>query len=167
MCLVCEEDILSLGLEIAAIGSHSLRKGAASELSSNPGTPQTVAVWLRAGWSLGNVGNRYIFQQPGGDQFVGRCASGSDVNDVNFAQLPPHFNGLVLSSTQWDSILPGYSTKFPPTFRCVIPFLLASLAFHRYWLKATLHSNHPYSCRLYGQVGYCFRCNPKSLVVCW
>ena len=75
-CLLCQEDILALGLEIAAIGSHSLRKGAASELSSCPGAPPTVAVWLRAGWSLGNVAQRYIFQQPGGDQFVGRCASG-------------------------------------------------------------------------------------------
>ena len=49
----------------------------------------------------------------------------------------------MLTSDEWDSVLPGYSTKYPPTFRCVIPQLLASLTFHYSWLKSNLHANHP------------------------
>ena len=76
MCAICEEELLALGLEVASIGSHSLRKGSATELASSIGGPPTIAVWLRAGWSLGGVANRYLFQLPGGDQYVGRAATG-------------------------------------------------------------------------------------------
>jgi hypothetical protein len=34
-----------------------------------------VAVYLRAGWSLGNVQDRYIFSGAGSDQVVGRAES--------------------------------------------------------------------------------------------
>ena len=61
-------------------------------LSSDPGGPTTTSIYLRAGWSLGPVQNRYIFQGPGGDQFVGRAAAGLNVNKAEFAQLPPHFD---------------------------------------------------------------------------
>jgi len=44
---------------------------------------------------------------------------------------------------QWDSIVQGYSTSYPATFRPVIPFLLASIVFHKQWLIDNLHANHP------------------------
>ena len=53
----------------------------------------TVQVYLRAGWSLGNVQDRYIFAGPGGDQIVGRTVSGLPVTDRTFSILPPHFEG--------------------------------------------------------------------------
>ena len=65
-----------MGLAISDLGTHSCRKGAATELSNHPSGPQAVSIWLRAGWSLGNVQGRYIFSGSGGDQFVGRAASG-------------------------------------------------------------------------------------------
>ena len=46
----------------------------------------------RAGWSLGSVQSRYVFEGAGGDQFVGRAATGLSTNDPDFAILPPHFN---------------------------------------------------------------------------
>ncbi|OQR83456.1 hypothetical protein THRCLA_23146 [Thraustotheca clavata] len=58
-----------LGNVGADVGSHSFRKGVASFLSSCSGGPQAVSVWLRAGWNLGAVQGRYIFQGSGGDQF--------------------------------------------------------------------------------------------------
>ena len=51
-----------------------------------------VNVYLRAGWSLGNVQDRYIFAGSGGDQIVGRAISGLPLNDMRFATLPPHFS---------------------------------------------------------------------------
>ncbi|KAF0712005.1 hypothetical protein AaE_012159, partial [Aphanomyces astaci] len=142
-CHTCQEEILALGLSISEIGSHSFRKGVATELANCPGGPHAVSIWLRAGWSLGNVQSRYIFQGAGGDQFAGRAASGLSVNDVSFASLPPHFHGVVLSPIQWDSILPGYSSFYPATFRCAVPYLLASLVHHYAWLKLNLNPNHP------------------------
>ncbi|KAH9118909.1 hypothetical protein AeMF1_008156, partial [Aphanomyces euteiches] len=117
--------------------------GAATELASSTGGPPTVAVWLRAGWSLGAVANRYLFQLPGGDQYVGRAATGLSVNGVSFASLPPHFNEFVLTLDQWNAILPGFTSNYPTTFHCVVPNLLASLAFHYNWLGSNLDKKHP------------------------
>lgn len=39
-----------------------------------------VQVYLRAGWSLGNVQDRYIFAGPGGDQLVGRAVCGLPID---------------------------------------------------------------------------------------
>ena len=51
-----------------------------------------VNVYLRAGWSLGNVQDRYIFAGAGGDQIVGRAAAGLPITDMRFAVLAPHFS---------------------------------------------------------------------------
>ena len=82
---------LDLGAVIGDIGTHSNRKGAASYLLGFFFI-SAVNVYLRAGWSLGNVQDRYIFAGAGGDQIVGRAASGLPVNDLRFAVLPPHFS---------------------------------------------------------------------------
>ena len=41
-------------------GTHSLRKGAVTYATGFPGGPNTVAVYLRANWSLGTVKDRYV-----------------------------------------------------------------------------------------------------------
>lgn len=80
-----------LGVDVEDIGSHSNRKGAISyslmfvEISA-------VQVYLRAGWSLGNVHDRYIFAGAGGDQIVGRTVCGLPTTSVAFSTLPPHFS---------------------------------------------------------------------------
>lgn len=58
-----------------------------------------VNVYLRAGWSLDNVQDRYIFAGAGGDQIVGRAASGLPITDLRFAVLPPHFSTEDLDTT--------------------------------------------------------------------
>lgn len=136
--------LLAMGVIIAEIGTHSFRKGIATFLSSMPGGPSPISIYIRAGWSLG-VQSRYILEGGGGDQVCGRAASGLNLCDSEFAELPPHFNPndqVVISLDEWESILPGYSTFYPSSFRQVIPFLLASLSFHRDWLKANLHAQH-------------------------
>ncbi len=79
-------DILSyLGVEIEEIGSHSCRKGAASFCTSGAvGGPGCVPTFLRAGWSLGSVKDRYFHLEGAGDQFVGRTVCGLDADSRIF-----------------------------------------------------------------------------------
>ena len=83
-----------MGMLIVDLGTHSIRKGVSTFLS---GIPTAISIYLRAGWSLGNVQNRYILDGGGGDQLCGRAATGLDINDVSFASLPPHFDQATLS----------------------------------------------------------------------
>ena len=43
------------------LGTHSIRKGAASYVTSIPGGPPIVAVCLRVGWTMGSVQVIIIF----------------------------------------------------------------------------------------------------------
>lgn len=100
-----------------------------------------------AGWSLGPVQSRYILEGEGRDQVCSRAATGLSLTDVTFANLPAHFltdeNGI--SSEEWEQILPGYSSFYPQSFREVIPYLLASLVYHRQYLRdlQVSHPRHP------------------------
>ena len=148
LCSLHKDVLLNQGVEISMIGTHSFRKGIASFLSGTPGGPTAIAIYLRAGWSLGPVQSRYILEGEGGDQVCGRAASGLPLTDVSFANLPPHFlhsSGDCLSSAEWEEVLPGYSNFYPPNFREVIPYLLASLVYHQPYLAAlkTTNSRHP------------------------
>jgi hypothetical protein len=141
-----EQQLLIMGITIMNIGTHSFRKGVATFLSGMPGGPTAISIYLRAGWSLGRVQQRYILQGEGGDQLAGRAASGLSLTDVDFAILPPHFDvssGPVLSVSQWEDILPGFTTFYPASFRQVLPYLLAALVFHRKYLVEHLPCNHP------------------------
>jgi hypothetical protein len=166
LCKENDEDILAMGMEIADIGTHSFRKGSATFLSSNPGGPSAISIYLRAGWSLGPVQSRYIFGSEGSDQFVGRAATGLNVNDTTFGVLPPHFNevdGPVLDLEEWDRILPGYATFYPTEFRAAIPFLLASLVYHCDYLGTTLPRHHPFFLTRVWTEGVLLRLKPKVL----
>lgn len=102
-------------------------------------------VYLRAGWSLGNVPDRYIHAGAGGDQLVGRCISLLPLHDPGFAKLSPHFSlqGLTkIESYGWEKVYPGYN-KLPVGFRNVLHVLLANIVYHHDWLKDKLHINHP------------------------
>ena len=50
-----------------------------------------VAVYLRAGWSIGNTQDRYVFSGAGSEQIVGRAVCGLPIQSMDFAILPPHF----------------------------------------------------------------------------
>ena len=71
-----EASKLLLGANIQDLGTHSGRKGSSSFALSMIGGPTPVQVFLRAGWSLGNVPDRYLFSGEGGDQLSGRCVCG-------------------------------------------------------------------------------------------
>mmetsp|Transcript_12129 Transcript_12129/g.15607 ORF Transcript_12129/g.15607 Transcript_12129/m.15607 type:complete len:659 (-) Transcript_12129:55-2031(-) len=140
------QELLVLGLVVCLIGSHSFRKGVATLIASFPGGADSISIWLRAGWSLGTVAQRYIFASTGGDQFVGRCAVGLSILTEHFAILPPHFHmpsvTEVMTPERWEELVPNYKTM-PPGFRSAMPYLLASFLKHREFLDQMLPSNHP------------------------
>ena len=144
LCAGNKELLRNQGVDISMIGTHSFRKGIATFLSGSPGGPTAIAIYLRAGWSLGPVHSRYILEGEGGDQVCGRAATGLPLTDTSFANLPAHFlkadNGV--TTEEWERILPGYSTYYPLSFREVIPYLLASLVYHSVYLQE-LQSSHP------------------------
>jgi hypothetical protein len=139
---VPDSDVHVLGAERKQLGTHSVRKGAASFCAGMMNGPSTVQVFLRAGWSLGNVQDRYLFAGAGGDQLTGRVLSGLPFNDTAFASLPPHFDQEGLRLISWDSILPLHS-RLPHTFKQALPYLLASICYHEEWLRSTLPAHHP------------------------
>ena len=58
----------------------------------------------------------------GADQVCGRAATGLQLTDVSFENLPPHFvsGDSGLEAAEWGAILPGYSTFYPLSFRFVM-----------------------------------------------
>ena len=133
-----------LGLSRAEdIGTHSIRKGAASYLSSQLGGPSGIAIYQRAGWALG-VQDRYLLTT-GEDYLVGRYLSLLNAMEDSFASLPPHFVDRVVPfppGHSMQTVLPSYS-KLPGTFLGVLPLLVASLVYHDSWLRGTLPAKHP------------------------
>ena len=116
-----------LGANIKDLGTHSERKGSSTYVLSLSTAISAVSVYLRAGWSLGNVQDRYIFAGAGADQVVGRTVAGLPINTSDFAILPPHFSAAdlaILNDIGWNNIFSGYD-RLPLGFQRVIPYLLA------------------------------------------
>ena len=88
-----EQKYRALGINPGDLGSHSARKGSCSFASAGSTvSPPMVSICLRAMWSMGPVKERYLFYEKAGDQYLGRVVAGLNVNDVNFAISPPHFD---------------------------------------------------------------------------
>lgn len=145
--------LLEPGQDGSEIGSHSFRKGVATFVASYLGGPSIVAIFLRAGWSLGQVQKRYLTRADGSDNLCGRVACGLNLNDgASFSVLPPHFHpSFVLTAEQWAEIAPGYD-QLPACFQGCLIYLLASIVHHYDWLTAkdesgsyvNLPASHPF-----------------------
>lgn len=121
------------GLSATEIGSHSVRKGAASFVSNgSPGGPSQAAINLRVGWSMGQVQDTYIRYEQAGDMFVGRTVTGLPLGSPQFSILPPFF-----TQPQDDLVTACFPGAPPYTLR-ILHFCLASAIFHRRFLKETL-----------------------------
>jgi hypothetical protein len=131
---------------IKELGPHSERKGSGTFVLSLSTAISAIAVFLRAGWSVGNVQDRYIFMGAGSDQLVGRAVSGLPINSIEFGTLPPHFkrdeNEFLKETIKWANILPGYD-NLPAGFKECIPYFLASIVYHHEFLEMKLDKNHP------------------------
>jgi hypothetical protein len=67
-----EEMLQVFGTTKSALGTHSIRKYIIDSLTSMMDGPNVLAVYIRAGWTLGNTQDRYIQGGMGADNFVGR-----------------------------------------------------------------------------------------------
>lgn len=142
-----------LGLKVEDFGTHSFRKGVATYTAGFIGGPSIISIFLRAGWSLGQVQDRYLTYADGGDQFCGRVACGLSLNDGDkFSVLPPHFDGqFEISHEYWQTIAPGYD-DYPSGFQKCLPYLLASIVYHLQWIcekdddgnGVHVANNHPF-----------------------
>ena len=134
------------------LGSHSTRKGATSYCASgSTACPSSTAVCLRAGWSLQGVQDRYLRYEAAGDQHVGRTVCGLPTDDPDFALLPPHFiehNDVVKEA------LAACFPRAPKELGRVLEFCLASLVYHRDFIRATVPKRHAiYSTPLFAARG--------------
>ncbi|KAF0754916.1 hypothetical protein AaE_005148 [Aphanomyces astaci] len=125
------------------IGTHSIRKGAATFVSSgSTGGPSLVSICLRCGWSLGSVFERYMHYERAGDQFVGRVVAGLPLNQANFAVLPPHF-----VDNNSDAVVAALDVTFPTlskvaSMRGILAHGMASLVRHFDYVVDTLPAKH-------------------------
>ena len=78
------------GINVDNIGVHSIRKGAATYVSSGSTcAPPQVATNIRAGWTMGPIQDTYLRFESAGDQYVGRVISGLPLSSSEFAAMPP------------------------------------------------------------------------------
>ena len=84
-----EAEVSELGVNPQMIGTHSIRKGAVTYMSSLPGGPSISSACIRAGWTMGSVKDVYMRYLSLGDQFVGRCLSMLPLLQMEFASSPP------------------------------------------------------------------------------
>ena len=120
--------LAALGYKPSDFGAHSLRKGCATYVTSgSTGGPSIVAVCQRAGWSMGNVLDRYLKYDCNGDAFVGRVAAGLPLNSASFGDLPPHFVELPSPKT-----IEGFfpMVKAVPEFAGVAALCCANVIHH-------------------------------------
>lgn len=119
----------------------SIRTGAATFLLYLVNGPSAVPVYLRAGWTLGNIPDRYIHDGARGDQLVERTIYLLPLLEAD--RYIPHFTqeGLnKISEFGWDKLYPGYN-KLSETlegFKSVLQVIVANIAFHFDWRKTNL-----------------------------
>ena len=101
-----------LGLESDSIGAHSARKGAATfACSGTTAGPSIAAVSHRAGWTMGDVRDRYLKFEAASDAYLGRIVVGLPVSSSKLTVLPPHFDDVPLESI---------SRCFPSLYVCFL-----------------------------------------------
>lgn len=129
-----------LGVDPSNIGTHSLRKGAATFVTSGSTIcPSSTATSLRAGWTMGKVEQTYLRYEAAGDQYVGRTVSGLPIDSEEFGILPPFFDDDFDITSALRTCFP----TLPATLDRIATFALASVIYHSEWLRSTLPSAHP------------------------
>ena len=134
--IVYENDLLPLDIILGTcdrtdLGTHSNRKGAALFLVGLSICWSAVNIFLRAGWSVGTVQDQYVFADARGDWMVGLAAAGLDVNDKEFAILPPHFTRAGLARVRqikMENLMEGFN-HFPACFQRACPYLIARIIY--------------------------------------
>ena len=133
-----------MGYRHGEIGTHSIRKGAVSYMSSLPGGPPVASICIRAGWTMGKVKDIYMRYVTSGDQFVGRCLCLSPILSTEFAASPPYFENDRL---EWVDALRRRQFKMVALvngMEKLTCMCLASIVYHYEWLVNILGRNHTF-----------------------
>ena len=133
-----------MGYDPKDIGTHSIRKGAASYASSgSTECPPHSAVCARAGWTMGDVLDRYLKHQKASDRYVGRVLAGLNVLSYEFGILPPHFSNKCDRSNDLISVF-GDTSKEILGIYAFQEYALASIIYHKKWTEAVLPQDHTF-----------------------
>jgi hypothetical protein len=135
-----QDSLSSMGVDPKLIGTHSFQKGGLTwTASGSTACPSSVAVSLRAGWSLAGVQNTYLRYEAAGDQYVGRTVSGLPIDWSEFAITPPFF---IQQCSFLDQAIEQNFPFLPLNMRKIAEFLITSLVNHSEWLQENIPSSH-------------------------
>ena len=143
------DDFKYLGVQEHTLGSHSCRKGGITLLSTGcTASPPMASICLRAGWSMGNVKDRYIHYEKAGDQYCGRCVTGISSMTKQFAISPVYWDFTESGERGKNAVKKIIQEKFvdiddvePHVFE-LLRYLFAALCFHRDFLDKTLSNGN-------------------------
>ena len=146
------DTFISLGMIPEQFGTHSIRKGAVTHISTGTTScPPIASICLRANWKMPGVMNRYIKYENAGDQFVGKCVSGRTRLSKEFAASPAYFDFSRCSRVekeQHDKIIDSWIKQRMPAVGqsndkvfALLKMCVASIAYHREFLQQNLHSD--------------------------
>ena len=132
-----EDEYFQIGVSAQDIGTHSVRKGAATYCCAgvHPGPP-VISVCLRAGWSVGRVKERYLKYENAGDELVGRTLTGIPPTSCNFGISPVYFKSNDLTEEDIEVMV---ATSFPLAQESLIGLtyvLTSSFIYHEEWTVA-------------------------------
>ena len=134
------------GLHASDIGTHSIRKGAATFASQGTtACPSLASISNRAGWTMGQVRDIYLRYEAAGDQYCGRVVSGLSIMSPQFALTPPYFRER---QNEHEILLIRRAIEvsfvnMPDRLRRIAEFALASVVHHRNFLREVLAATHP------------------------
>jgi hypothetical protein len=130
-----------LNITVEDIASHSFRKGARSYCQGGTtGGPSTPSILLRGGWALEGIDKKYVRYEAAADQYIGRIVAMLDIGSPDFAVLPPHFDNV---DERVMLVVKNCFPGAPKSLESVLVHCLASLVFHREFLRRTLKADHP------------------------
>ena len=138
-----------LGVDEHTLGSHSCRKGAITIVSTGcTVSPPMASICLRAGWSMGNVKDRYIHYEKAGDQFCGRSLTGISSMTKEFAVSPVYWDFTESGTRGKMGVKNIIEEKFlnenevePHVFE-LVSYLFAAICFHYDFLDNHLPSEN-------------------------
>lgn len=141
----------ALGIPAEDFGTHSMRKGAVTHISTGTTScPPIASICLRANWALPGVTGRYIKYENAGDEFVGRCVSGLPRMSRHFAASPAYFDLSSMNRTereQSDRQINGWiKDRMPEEAQSndkvlsLFKMCVASIGYHHQFLEENLHS---------------------------
>ena len=82
-----------LGVEKGMIGAHYIRKGAITVVANGyTFSPPMASIFLRSGWIMGTIIDRFIHYEKAGDQFVGLSVTGIYSLNKDFRMSPVHWD---------------------------------------------------------------------------